>query len=181
MAFIPPRSLYAVYIPVAGIAMYIGMLLVIVRDYLLGRAQRLLQYKPPVEEFMGGISVSKVFLFALVADSLLRLHPDCLGQFNAWQDEYGRIRTVMNQLPQLHPTMKKEARILVVSDPFGEFNWSSLFSACLVYRDPYLRVDRLPSMEKKPNAAEIASYDVRLGFENGRLRDLAPAEVPLKP
>ncbi|RPI17599.1 MAG: hypothetical protein EHM65_02940 [Acidobacteriales bacterium] len=168
MAFIEPRTLQAVYIPVAGIAMYAATLLVIVRDYLLGRAQH-------------GKSAGKVFLFALVAYSLLRVHPGCGIQFEAWQDEYGRIRTVMNQWPRLHPSMKKEARILVVSDPFGEFNWASFFTACLVYRDPYLRVDRLPSMEKKPNAAEVASYDVRLGFENGKLRDLAPAEVPLEP
>jgi len=87
----------------------------------------------------------------------------------------------MDQLPRLHPALPPGARILVVQDPFEEFNWASLFIASLVCREPYLGVDRLPSMEKKPDAAEIARYSIRLTYEDGKWRDLKPTEVPLEP
>jgi hypothetical protein len=128
-----------------------------------------------------GLAPAKVLLFAVVAYSLVRVHPDLGSQYNAWLKEYGMIRSVMNQMPRLHPTMPKGARILIVKDPFGEFNYASQFIACLVYRYPFLQVDRLPSMEKKPNAAEVARYSVRLTYEDGKLRDLSPAEVPNSP
>ncbi len=175
IAFIPPRSLNAAYIPVAGLAIYCAALLVQSRDYVLQR----LGHRTTEGEARYGLTRANVFLFAVVAYCLLRVQPDLGSQYNAWQKEYGVIRSVMNQLPKLHPKMPKEGRILMVKDPFGEFNWASKFITCLVYRDPYLRVDRLPSMEKRPDAAEIATYDFRLAYEDGRLQDVSAAEVPV--
>jgi hypothetical protein len=61
----------------------------------------------------------------------------------------------------------------VVKDPFGdEYNWASLFITCLVYRDPYVRLDRLQS--------KLAKYDIRLAYEDGRWRDLPAGEVPVR-
>ena len=85
---------------------------------------------------------------------------------------------MMTQLPQLHPSLKKSDRVLIVGDSFGQFNWACLFIARLVYRDQFLVVDRLVSMDTKPTPEQIAKYDLRLAFENGKLRDVPASEVP---
>jgi hypothetical protein len=87
----------------------------------------------------------------------------------------------MDQMRQLHPHMKPGSRILIVSDPFKQFNWASLFIARLVYRDESLAVDRLVSMDRKPTAIQVTEYNVRLAFEDGKLRDVATSQVPLGP
>jgi hypothetical protein len=179
MAFIIIRSLQAVYIPVAGLAIYFAVLLVRCRDLVLDFVKCRLGYKSGEAQGWYAVTPSAVFLFALTAHGLMHVHYRLDGLYQAWQKEYGQIRSVMDQLPRLHPTLSKSARILVVQDPFGEFNWASQFIVCLVYRDPYVAMDRLPSMEKKPDAAEIAKYSIRLTYEDGKLRDLSAAEVPL--
>ena len=181
MAFIGPRSLQAVYIPLAGLAIYLAMLLVRCRDFFLNFLKRWVSHKPGGAQAWYAATPGAVFLFALTAYGLVHVHLRLGYFYQAWQKEYGPIRSVMDQLPRLHPTLPKGARILVVQDPFGEFNWASQFIARLVYRDPYLPVDRLPSMQKKPDAAEIAKYSIRLTYEDGKLRDLSAAEVPLGP
>lgn len=181
MAFIPPRGLSAVYIPLAGIAIYLAVLLVWCRDLLLGFLKRLIGHKPGGSQAWHAATPAAVFLFALTAYGLVHVHLRLGYFYEAWQKEYGQIRSVMDQLPRLHPSLPKGAQILVVQDPFEEFNWASRFIAGLVYRDPYLPVDRLPSMQPKPDAAEIAKYTIRLTYEDGKLRDLSAAEVPLGP
>ena len=181
MAFIGPRSLSAVYIPLAGLAIYLAILLVWCRDLFLNFLKRWVSHKPGGAQAWHAATPGAVLLFALTAYGLVHVHLRLGYFYQAWQKEYGQIRSVMDQLPRLHPTLPKGARILVVQDPFGEFNWASRFIAGLVYRDPYLPVDRLPSMQKKPDAAEIAKYSIRLTYEDGKLRDLSAAEVPLGP
>jgi hypothetical protein len=112
----------------------------------------------------------------------MHLHPTAHGHYESWQrDEYANIRAVMDQMRQLHPHMKPGSRILIVSDPFKQFNWASLFIARLVYRDESLAVDRLVSMDRKPTAIQVTEYNVRLAFEDGKLRDVATSQVPLGP
>ncbi len=164
IAFIPARGLNAAYIPTAGLAMYIGGLLVTGRD-LLPRPAR----------------PGKILLFAMVACLLMRIPSHTKDAYNSWLKEYGQIRSFMSQLETLHPTLPHGARILVVKDPFGKSRWAPQFIASLVYRNPALFVVRLESVEKKPTAAEVAAFYARLSYEDGRLRDLSPAEVLLNP
>jgi hypothetical protein len=63
-----------------------------------------------------------VLSFAVVAYCLLNFHQYNNSHWEAWQKEYGPIRSYMAELQRLHPAMPKGARILVVRDPFGEFN-----------------------------------------------------------
>jgi hypothetical protein len=176
VAFITPRGLNAVYVPLAGLAMYAGGALVAVRDALLadtgaGEGKTVLRQ---------GRQLDRVVWFVIVLIFMVIVHPGLSSQHEAWkQAEYGPIGSFMQQAAALHPQMKKDARVLVVKDPFGEFQWAPLFALRLVYRNPMLKVDRLESMDPKPTAEEAATYDYRLAFEDGKLRDVAPAAPPL--
>lgn len=176
VAFITPRGLNAVYVPLAGLAMYAGGALVAVRDALLadtgaGEGKTVLRQ---------GRQLDRVVWFVIVLIFMVIVHPGLSSQHEAWkQAEYGPIGSFMQQAAALHPQMKKDARVLVVKDPFGEFQWAPLFALRLVYRNPMLKVDRLESMDPKPTAEEAATYDYRLAFEDGKLRDVAPEAPPL--
>lgn len=178
VAFIPPRGLNAVYLPLAGLAMYAGDALVWFRDALRagGGASPSRTAAGEVRRF------DRVVWFVIILLVLAVIHPDLSAQQEAWQRaEYRPIGAFMQQAAALHPQMKKDARVLVVQDPFGEFHWAPLFILRMVYRNPMLKVDRLESMNPKPTAEEAAGYDYRLAFENGKLRDVAPDAVPLVP
>jgi hypothetical protein len=178
VAFIAWRGLNAVYIPLGGLAMFLAVTLVEIRRQLW----RWLGWKPDGDEVLYGLTPGRILLFAVVATALLRVHPTARGHYESWvREEYTDIRAVMNQMPQLHPELGRGKRILIVKDPFKQFNWACVFIARLVYREESLGVDRLVSMEKKPTAAQIAAYDVRLAYEDGKLRDVPPEEVPAAP
>ncbi len=164
IAFIQPRALYAASIPVAGLAIYVAAVLVLGRDWLIQRR--------------GGVAC-QVALFVVVALLLLRAHrvqqPE--RYLAAWQAEYGPIRSVRGQLHQLHPRMPQSGRVLVVNDPFGRFDWASLFVGRLLYHDTTLTVDSLSKLNPKPEGPAIEAYDVILTYENGTLRDVSPDQV----
>ena len=176
VAFIPWRGLNAVFIPLAGLAIFAGSLLAALRDLLASRLPR--TFVGRAMAAFAGVRLDKAVLFALVAIVLMKVHPDSSSHYDAWRrQEYEPIGGFMRQVGELHPKMKKTDRILIVKDPFGEFNWASLFITRLVYREPTLIVDRLESMNPKPTAEQIAKYDVRLVSEDGKLRDVAASEV----
>ncbi|MCC7176474.1 MAG: glycosyltransferase family 39 protein [Bryobacterales bacterium] len=164
VAFIPWRGLNAVLIPLAGLAVFVAAFLAALRDLAVRRLPAPLP--------------ARVALFALVAIAMVKIHPDTSGLYGVWTRlEYEPIGSFMRQVRELHPNVRDTERILVVKDPFGEFNWASLFITRLVYRAPALRVDRFDSMDPKPSAAEIAKYDIRLAWVDGRLRDVPASEA----
>ncbi len=175
VAFIPWRGLNAVYIPLEGLAAFLGVFLVSVRDKLAALADKR-SGRPATQ----GVTLERTVLFALAAVAMIVIHPGLGSQIDAWRRmEYEPIGSFMTQLRPLHPEVKSTERVLVVKDPFGEFNWASLFITRLVYRAPALAVDRLESMDPRPTAEQIAKYDYRLAYEEGKLRDVPAAEVPL--
>jgi hypothetical protein len=84
-------------------------------------------------------------------------------------------------MSRLHPRMPRQGRMLIVTDPFGQFDWASLFIARLLYRDDMLAVDRVAKMDPKPHAAAIAKYDAIMTYQDGRLIDVKPSEVKIGP
>jgi len=171
VAFIPWRGLNAAYIPMAGIAVYCSVLLSTVRKAL---AESLDRRMPE----LSGVKFSAALLFIVAAAVLLVIPTSLIYSYESMQmHEYQPIGNFMRQLPLLHPHIDKPANVLVVEDPFGEFNWASLFIIHLVYREPGIVVHRLASMDPKPTHEEIARYNYRLAFDGKTLRDVPPEQA----
>jgi Dolichyl-phosphate-mannose-protein mannosyltransferase len=166
MAFIPPRSLHAIYLPLTGLALYFAVLLVELRG-------RLLQLSGPEFSRPAG----QALLFIALTLFLIRVHPGTESNYNAWLKEYRQIRSIQEQYKQLYPSMPPESRVLILKDPFGQYNWASIFVIRLVYRDPSIHVDRLETMNPKPDAAAVATYNYILTFEDDRLIEIDPKYV----
>jgi hypothetical protein len=152
IAFIAPRGLYAAYIPIVGLAIFLAVLLVNATRFL----------KHTLGDRPGG--AVRVGLFALAALTLAVIHTR-KGQANVTviTTEQQHIQDVIAQLTLLHHEIPKGSRILFLKDPFEGRVWDSTFLLRLVYRDNSLVVERQES------GKDPGQYDDIWTFENGKL------------
>lgn len=160
LAFIPPRGLAAALIPFSGLAMYAAVLLVTLCRSLMEAIDR------PGSGF--GLASGAV-LFALLAMLLLRVHPHAWGFHRALSEgEYALIRTAREQLRTLYPALSPQARVLFVTNPFGD-SYDIVFLIHLAYRNDQIVVHQLRRLRTPP---DFASYDHVLEWCDGRFQEL---------
>jgi hypothetical protein len=124
IAFIPPRGIYAVYIPMVGLAIFAATLLVRV-------ARR------PGNEF------ARAGLFVAATLGLAVIHVRGAATNVAWiSAEEHHIRNVILQLTRLCPDALPRSSVLFLKDPFEGRVWDSTFLLRLFYRDNEITVDR---------------------------------------
>ena len=145
IAFIAPRGLYAVYIPTAGLAVFLAIVLV--------NATKFIRNEP-----------ARVSLFALAALTLAVIHTR-KGQANVTVITAGAttLQDVTTQLTQLHDQIPNGSRILFVKDPFEGRVWDSTFLVRLVYSDNSLVI------EQQEPGKDSHVYDYVWSFEEGKL------------
>jgi len=145
VAFIPPRGLYAVYIPTVGLASFLAIL-------LEKAASRI------------GSQPVRVVLFVMAALTLAAIHKikgrDNLAWITAPQHQ---IRDVIEQLSRLRPEVPAGSRILLLRDPFEGRVWDSIFLLHLFYRDNSLVIER------GAVGHEGQKFDYVWDFERGKL------------
>ena len=148
IAFITPRGLYAVYIPMAGLAIFVAI--------LLARAVSL-AHDPRV----------RASLFVAAALVLFVIHTRS-GDLNVAEiiHEERHVRDVIGQIERLHPQVPAGSRILFVKDPFEGRVWDSTFLLRLFYRDNSLVIDHLGE------GHDTERYDYVWTFEDGKLLDI---------
>src|SRR5262249_48827117 len=145
IGFISPRGLYAVYIPIAGLAIFLSIWLV----RAAGRFHH----------------AARAGLFVIAAIGLAALHyRNGSPNVTAITAEEHHIRDVILQLRQVRPEPAKGSRILLLKDPFEGRVWDSTFLLRLAYRDNDLVVDRA-GRETDPD-----KYDYVWSFEESKLR-----------
>lgn len=170
-----PRGLDAAVIPLTGLWIYAALFAVRIGEALRVRFRR-----------VGPAKLGRVPAFArpallviCAAALLLRSHPGSEPVYQAWlTHHYRRIATVTAQFRELHPSLPRGSRVLIVNDPFGDFTWETYYILQLLYRDETMVINRLGMMSPKPDAAALASYDHIFSFENGRVVELAGTRRP---
>jgi hypothetical protein len=176
MAFIPLRGVTAIYIPHAGLAIWGAVMLVRLRDGVLGVARRISKRAEPGIGTVFGLYDRKAFvMFVALAVVLFRVHTKYHTTLEPWLREQTQIRSFLEQWRQLHPSIPKGGRVLILKDPFGGFNWASIFIGHFIYRE-IIVIDRLPSMKQRPEAKSMPEYTHVLTYEDGQLRDATPEE-----
>ena len=148
IAFITPRGLYAVYIPMVGLAIFVAI--------LLARAVSF-AHDPRV----------RASLFVAAALALAAIHAkNGAPNVSEISGEEHHVRDVIGQIERLYPQVPKGSRILLVKDPFEGRVWDSTFLLRLFYRDNSLVIDRAADR----HAPE--KYDYVWTFEDGKLLDI---------
>jgi len=155
VVFINPRgTIFVLYIPMFGWALYLAVLLVMAKDRMLGA-------RP----------AWAVALFAVVAGVLVIAH----GRKVTPPHVQPEIRAAYEQLRDLHAPIKPGGRILFLDDPFPKEQWHPVFISRLLYRDRELQVHRVKTMETRPDAA---SYDLVVDWVDGRYIRRASSSAP---
>jgi Dolichyl-phosphate-mannose-protein mannosyltransferase len=163
MAFIAPRGLAASWIPTVGLLAYAAIAAVALRNALL-KLMRRMSWQP----------AAQIVLFLLAVGFMVKVHDSMEYVYTAIQPQYDSIENVRRSFRELCPTVRKDSRMLIVTDPFGD-NYSVLFLVQLLYGDPTVQVHQLFRFNPKPDAAALASYDYVFDFKDGKLIRLDPA------
>jgi hypothetical protein len=165
MAFIDPRALSAVYIPLAGLSMFAAVLLSFACNGLR-RLSRTHAWQP----------LAFVAVFGLTALFLVRVHPDNEHVYVASSEQYREIRTAREKFQQLHPTLPEGSRILIFKTPFPQYSpgHNNLFMIRLAYRDASLEIMEKARLEQNNQPLIPSDYDYLVSYENGRWTNVEP-------
>ncbi len=173
MAFIPARSLSAIYLPLVGLAIYGGVAVA-----FLCRGLRRLSAQSAWQSAAFWLTFVTLGLF------LLESHPSCRHIYHALREgEYAQIRNAREQLLKLHPEFPFGSRILIAGTPFPQYSpgYNNMFLIRLAYRDKSLTVQELARFEENGQPPNLADFDYLLSYEDGRWIDLDPATLVFQP
>jgi hypothetical protein len=152
IVFVALRGAYVMYIPLFGIALYLAVAIVKLRDALAG----------PRLQFA---------TFALCAAAVIVFHAA-----RPWQPYVNPfIHSTVSQLSEIQPRVPNGSRILLVDDPFDKDDpWVLLFICRLFYGLPDLQVDRAKLMATKPDQAALDSYNLIFKYGDSRWIRIKP-------
>jgi hypothetical protein len=166
IALVPPRGLPAYYIALVGVAMFFAVLLVRARELAMRRAG-------PVAALLSQAALF-VLVFALLWGWNIR-HMPKVG------DHWEQLALINHTVTDFrsHPEwFRSGSSILIVNDPFPEYEWATSFIALLVGNDKSIRVNTLVKLDPKPTKEAIAAYRWLIGYRNGRYIELDRSVVP---
>jgi hypothetical protein len=155
VSFVSVRLGFVLYLPLAGLVLYIAALLVGIKN----------QFRLPA--FAGTL------LFLLTAASLALIHA------RHWKTPHDpspveiTVKQFYSRLPDVHPGM----RIMFVKDAFGG-TYEMLYTLSLLYKEKELEIAQLDG-RTAPEAATIreAKYDHIFTYENGIYREMDHADT----
>lgn len=134
IAFIPLRTAYVLYIPLAGWSLYAAVLLASLRDAVVFAAKS-----------TRAVEIRKAALFLVVLLLLLRAYRvqrlRMYGELTLGQPV---IRSVLGELDRLHTSLPRGARLLVIRDPLPH-PYELLMLLRLYFHDNTLELDHGPS------------------------------------
>ncbi|GAC1432738.1 MAG: hypothetical protein NVSMB6_30580 [Burkholderiaceae bacterium] len=147
--FIPYRGFFVMYLPLAGWAMLIASLLVLVRDWIL--AQMVKSSRPePWKNALRQVSlVASIVLFTI----WIAGH-DPSSELDYVDPSKARIERMRADILGLRAPVPRDGQVLFLHDRFPADSWGPLMICRLLYRDRYLRVDRPTMMKTPPNKSD---------------------------
>src|SRR5580704_10760967 len=152
IVFVALRGAYVMYIPMFGIALYLAVAILKLRDALVG----------PRLQFA---------TFAVCAAAVIGFHAS-----RPWQPYVNPfIHSTVSQLGEIQSRVRDGSKILFVDDPFDKNDpWVMLFICRLYYGSPQLQVDRAKLLATKPDRAALDSYDLIFQYRDSRWIRLKP-------
>ncbi len=157
--FIPYRGFFVMYLPMAGIALYLGSALVEGRDWLW----RVLWNRPPLPP--NAWEPERIVLFACIAILLplgRNIDPQTMLAVTDRAVQY--VQDTHADVMRLNEPLPRGARILLLRCRYPDDSWGPFMMIQLMYHDRTIWVDRPAMMKTAPDAAAIASYDRVIDF-----------------
>ncbi len=155
VAFVPPRGLFALYIPLAGLQLFVAVLIVRAKDFLLR----------PWPLFRAAAPMLSIPFLAVLLTWQNGLHRDRLMDWNKVPSE--RIHSMIGQTAAI--PIRRGASVMLLNDPFDENEWTPVFILRLTHGDRNMVVFREKTAASPVNAKSIDGFDYLFRFEGGKL------------
>jgi hypothetical protein len=168
--FIPYRGFFVMYLPLAGLAIYLASLLVLVRDRLLSK----IVHGQPIP-FAAERLLSVALLIAVIP---LGRNRDPMTSLTPVDPAMAYIDATYGDIVRLKEPIPKGAKVLLLNSRYPEDNWGPLMMMRLLYRDPTLWVDRPSMMNPKPGRRAWSNYDRVIDFDGTSLQVLQRKSSP---
>ena len=166
VSFVSAREGFVLYLPLAGLALYLAVLLVSLKDKLLGSAPKL----------RASGSFGAACLLMLTAGGLGTLHA------KHWRaaEVSGRsgIRITKEQLLKMYPTLERGSRLLFANTLLDDGNWDLVFTLRLVYQDKSLFITQMQGPpEQRIPLERLGHYDHIFTYAGDRYVELDNADT----
>jgi len=169
IVFVPPRGLSAYYIALVGFALFIAVLVVRAREFIMrGRSSE-------------AVLISQSAIFLLVLVSLWRWNVRHMPNPGDHWDQLALINEAISEFGGHPEWFQAGSSMLIINDPFPDYEWATSFIALLSGKDNTIRVNTLVKLDPKPDKDALASYRWIIGYRNGRYVELDLATLVLQP
>ncbi|MFN7994907.1 MAG: glycosyltransferase family 39 protein [Bryobacteraceae bacterium] len=185
VAFIPPRNIYDIYIPLVGFSFCAAILLVAAREAIWRGARVLTKTRTTRNTRPGFPEIRETLTFVLLLVLMGRFQLRNGAHLTNWMDDQGKqIMAVAKDLKAQLPDPKKGAHLLFLKNPFEKAagtEWATIFLSRLLYRDQTIDSDRLWKLDQKPNGDSLRRYDAIFTVVDDRVIRVAPSSVESQP
>ena len=166
VSFVPARLGFVMYIPLAGLALYLAVLLVSIEQNLRAGIPRFGALSQPV---------TAAVLFIATAIGLGAL--DKKHWPEAPNGEVSPYKITHDQFARMYPRMEPRARLLFVHSALDE-NFDLVFLLKLLYRDDHLFITQLNGpLEQRIPLERLGRYDHIFNYESNHYVELDNADT----
>ena len=166
IAFVPPRGVAAYYIPLVGLATFVAVVLVRIREFLV-------RTRSPIP-----VLVSQAVFFVILFGVNWKYQMRHQRRFPEHWQQLALVESTAADFKKHKEWFKTGNRVLIVEDAFPDAQWASSFISLVVANDHAIQVDRLVKMEPPPTQADVDQYSTIIGYENGHYVELPGYRLP---
>ena len=155
-AFIEPRGLATYYLPLLGYGMYLAAALVRIRESVMRSRRR------------GAVLASQVALFCFIYAGLWRWNARTERDLPQYWQEWSHIQTAIRDFRSHPEWFPQKGSLLLVEDPFGEWEWATTFIASVVGNSRDLRIHRYRKLEPRPTPEQVSAYTHVITYDGSK-------------
>ena len=158
MAFVSPRGLSAYYIPVLGYAIFLAVRSFEAANWPPGCFGYAPRWYSRLRRSCLFLSLWGMWRWQLSTE---RSFPD------HWTD-LQRIESAAAQFRSHREWFKPRASLLILNDPFGEYEWATTFIAAVVGNDRSVTIQKRKQDQPLPSPEQMAQFSTVIAYEDGR-------------
>jgi hypothetical protein len=169
VSFIPARLGFVLYLPLAGLALFVAICLVRFKEGLWRLVSEALQ---PGESTVRPVSPASASVALFIATALVISIVDYRHWSPAPDSQYSPAKNSAAEFSRLYPSLPHGTKLLFVHTPL-DYDWDLVFLLRLYYRDPDLFITQFngPKEQRIP-LNRLPRYDHIFDFEDGHYVEL---------
>jgi hypothetical protein len=121
---------------------------------------------------------SQVALFALVYVALWRWNASTERQLPQYWQEWRHIQTAVRDFRRHPEWFPPKGSLLLLDDPFGEWEWATSFIAAVVGDRRDLQIHKYAKLDPKPSKEQVARYTHVITYDGTKYVEADSSKLP---